>query len=186
MDYLQEAQGHLLPELKKLWDAAGDKTSGTWEEVFGKNVPNPDPTRAQRRNRPPRPAGADLFNHTDEIFMAWNYSRYIGYVAAQGKAEYPLPMYVNTWLVQPSDRGPGDYPSGGPEPLVHDIWHAGGPAIDILAPDIYLPEYARIIRPTPATATPPGIPKPARTPTIAGWPSRNSMPSASPRLESTA
>ena len=27
--------------------------------------------------------------------MAWNYARYIGRVAEAGKAEYPLPMYVN-------------------------------------------------------------------------------------------
>jgi hypothetical protein len=100
----------------------------------------------EARARPRRPAGAELFNHADEIFMAWNYARYIGYVAAQGKKEYPLPMYVNAWLVNPTDQGPGDYPSGGPEPLVHDIWHAGAPAIDILAPDIYLPEYAQIMQ----------------------------------------
>jgi hypothetical protein len=55
-------------------------------------------------------------------------------------------MYCNAWLVNPTDQGPGDYPSGGPEPLVHDIWHAGAPAIDILAPDIYLPDYARIMQ----------------------------------------
>jgi len=42
------------------------------------------------------------------------------------KAELPLPVFTNTWLVQPADKGPGDYPSGGPEPLVIDIWKAGG------------------------------------------------------------
>jgi hypothetical protein len=145
-DYLQAHKDSLRPELKKLWDAAGDKTSGTWEEVFGKNVPNPDPTMPNVPGRPIRPEGTELFNHTDEIFMAWNYSRYIGYVAAAGKAEYPLPMYVNAWIVQPSDRGPGDFPSGCAEPEVHDIWHAGGPVIDILAPDIYLPQYEQILR----------------------------------------
>jgi hypothetical protein len=146
--YLQKNKDHLLPELKKIWDAAGDRTAGTWEDVFGKNVQRPtdDPPVPNSSNRSRRPAGAELFNHTDEIFMAWNYSRYIGYVAAQGKMEYPIPMYVNTWLVQPNDIGAGDYPSGGPEPLVHDIWRAGGPAIDILAPDIYLPDYAGIIK----------------------------------------
>jgi hypothetical protein len=147
-DYLQTNKDHLRPELKKIWDAAGDKTSGTWEQVFGKNVQRPadDLPVPNSPNRSKRPAGAELFNHTDEIFMAWNYSHYIGYVAAQGKKEYSIPMYVNTWLVQPNDIGAGDYPSGGPEPLVHDIWRAGGPAIDILAPDIYLPDFAGIIK----------------------------------------
>ncbi len=143
--YLERNKDNLLPELKKIWVAAGSKTSGAWEEVFGKNVPSPTPPRPDDR-RPRRAAGVDLCNHTDEIFMAWNYARYVGHVAELGKKEYPLPLYVNTWLVQPTDRGPGDYPSGGPEPLVHDIWRAGAPAIDILAPDIYLPEFARIMQ----------------------------------------
>jgi hypothetical protein len=143
--YLQKNKDNLLPELKKIWVAAGSKTAGTWEEVFGKNVPSPTPPRPDDR-RPRRAAGADLCNHTDEIFMAWNYARYVGHVAELGKKEYPLPLYVNAWLVQPTDRGPGDYPSGGPEPLVHDVWRAGAPAIDILAPDIYLPEFAQIMR----------------------------------------
>jgi beta-galactosidase GanA len=33
--YLQKNKDHLLPEMKNIWDAAGDKTSGTWEQVFG-------------------------------------------------------------------------------------------------------------------------------------------------------
>ena len=178
-DYLQQHKDDLLPELKKIWVAAGGKTSGTWEEVFGKNIPSPDRPEIRRRT-PGRPAGAELYNHTDEIFMAWNYSRYIGYVAAQGKKEYPLPMYVNAWLVDPGDHGPGDYPSGGPEPLVHDIWRAGAPAIDILAPDIYQPRLCRNhadLRPQRQPGLQPRNPAGMRT--IAGWPSRNSMPCAS-------
>ena len=27
--------------------------------------------------------------------MAWNYARYVGRVVEAGKAEYPLPMFVN-------------------------------------------------------------------------------------------
>lgn len=148
MDYLGRNKDNLLPELKEIWQAAGNKTGGTWEEVFGRNIQRPadDPPIPNDRNRTLRDADAKLFNHTDEIFMAWNYARYIGYVAAQGKKEYSLPMFVNTWIVQPNDIGPGDYPSGGPEPLVHDIWRAGATAIDILAPDIYLPQYAEIIQ----------------------------------------
>jgi hypothetical protein len=147
-EYLQKNRNNLLPEFKKIWDAAGNKTSGTWEEVFGKNVPRPagSPPVPNSPSRTPRPADAELLTHTDEIFMAWNYASYIGTIAEQGKKEYPLPMYVNTWIVQPNDLGPGDYPSGGPEPLVHDVWRAGAPAIDILAPDIYLPQYPQIIQ----------------------------------------
>jgi hypothetical protein len=147
-DYLRSNSNNLLPEMKKIWNAAGNKTNGTWEEVFGRNIQRPanDLPVPNNRTRQVRKADAELFNHTDEIFMAWHYASYIGYVAAQGKKEYSLPMFVNTWIVQPNDIGPGDYPGGGPEPLVHDIWRAGAPAIDILAPDIYLPQYAEIIQ----------------------------------------
>jgi beta-galactosidase GanA len=121
MDYLQKHKDTLIPELRKRWEAAGFKMSGSWEEVFG--------------------AGAA----TDELFMAWNYGRYVGHVAAAGKAEYPLPMFVNTWLRQgpekPGEDKPGGYPSGGPLPQVLDAWRAGGPAIDILSPDVHVPNY---------------------------------------------
>ncbi|MGB7763190.1 MAG: DUF5597 domain-containing protein [Bryobacteraceae bacterium] len=121
LDYLLKHKDTLIPELRKRWEAAGFKTSGSWEEVFGAGV------------------------ETDEIFMAWNYARYVGHVAAAGKAEYPLPMFVNTWLLQgpdkPTERIPGGYPSGGPLPQVMDAWRAGGPAIDILAPDVHVPNY---------------------------------------------
>jgi beta-galactosidase GanA len=117
MDYLQKNKNTLIPELRKRWEAAGFKTAGSWEEVFG--------------------AGME----TDELFMAWNYACYIGHVAAAGKAEYPLPMYVNAWLRQNANGKPGEYPSGGPLPHVMDAWRAGGPAIDILSPDIYVPNF---------------------------------------------
>jgi hypothetical protein len=120
MDYLQKHKDTLLPETRKLWDAAGGKTSGTWEEVFGKGT------------------GAD------EAFMAWHYARYMNYVTGMGKKELPIPVYVNAWLVQPQDKQPGDYPSGGPQAHNHDFWRAGAPQIDILAPDIYLTNFAEI------------------------------------------
>jgi hypothetical protein len=117
MDYLRAHKTTLRPELKKALDANGDKASGNWTEVFGSGM-------------------------ADEVFMAWNYSHYMNQVTKAGKSEYPVPVFTNTWIVQPEDRGPGDFPSGGPEPHVLDIWRAGGSDIDLNAPDIYLPNFA--------------------------------------------
>lgn len=30
-----------------------------------------------------------------------------------GQAVYPLPVFTNTWSVQPEDKAPGDYPTSG-------------------------------------------------------------------------
>jgi len=121
LDYLAKHKLDLLPEFKQVWDAAGARTSGTWEEVFGEGA------------------------KADEIFMGWNYARYINAVTEAGKKEYAIPMFVNAWIVQPEDKGPGDYPSGGPQDHMHDIWRAGAPQIDLLCPDIYLPDFTGIV-----------------------------------------
>ena len=115
LSYLQKNKDNLTPELKTLWEANGYKTSGNWEEVFGKSLA------------------------TDEIFMAWHYAKYTNEIAAAGKAVYNLPMYVNAALNRPSWK-PGLYPSGGPLPHLMDIWKAAAPSIDMLEPDIYFPE----------------------------------------------
>jgi hypothetical protein len=53
-------------------------------------------------------------------------------------------MYVNCWLGG-EDAKPGNYPSGGPQPRVVDIWKAAapatGPKIDIYAPDLYSSDF---------------------------------------------
>jgi hypothetical protein len=135
LEYLRKHRDTLLPEFRRVWEAAGSRTSGTWEEVFGKSLA------------------------ADEIFMAWNYARYINRVAEAGKAEYRLPMFVNAWIVQPEDKGPGDYPSGGPVDHVHDVWRAGAPLIDILAPDIYLPNFPELVARYSRAANPAFIPE---------------------------
>jgi hypothetical protein len=117
MEYLQKHKDSLLPEFRAVWEAAGFKTSGTWEEVFGKGM------------------------KTDEIFMGWNYARYVDQVAQAGKGEYAIPMFVNAWLPAPTDKGPGDYPSGGPQAHMHDIWRAAAPHLDMLCPDIYMTNF---------------------------------------------
>ncbi len=117
MTHLGKNRDRLSPALKKLWTDAGGKPAGTWTDVFGAT-----------------PA-------TDELFMAWHYARFMGQMAAAGKAAYALPVFTNTWIVQPDDKGPGDYPTGGPQPLTLDVWKAGAPAIDLNSPDIYLPNF---------------------------------------------
>ena len=90
---------------------------GTWREVFGAEA--------------------------DEIFHAWHIARFIDQVAEAGKAEYPLPMLVNAALRGPFNPGqPGQYASGGPTDNVLDVYKAAAPHIDLLAPDIYMPEYS--------------------------------------------
>jgi hypothetical protein len=86
---------------------------GSWKEVFG--------------------------NRADEYFQAWSIARFIGQVAAAGKAEYSLPLYVNAALRDPlTNPMATSYESGGPTDNVIPIWKAAAPAIDLLAPDIYL------------------------------------------------
>ena len=102
----------LRPEMLKALNRPLD-SKGTWKEVFGKDA--------------------------DEYFHAWSIARYIGQVAAAGKKEYPLPLYVNTAIRDPlSNPSASMYESGGSTDNVIPIWKVAAPAIDILAPDIYL------------------------------------------------
>lgn len=116
MKHLEANKDHLIPEFRAAWEKAGRKPSGTWEEVFGPGVA------------------------TEEFFMAWHFGRYTERVAAAGKQEYDLPMFVNAALVRPNYL-PGQYPSAGPLPHLIDVWQAAAPSIDFLAPDIYFPNF---------------------------------------------
>ncbi len=111
-----------------LMRALGKSASGNWAQVFGDDA--------------------------DETFAAWSVSRYINAIAAAGKQELPLPMYVNNWLKSPRafpvTTVPGDdYPSGGPTINMFPVWKAMAPSIDLLAPDIYVPNnenYRKVMR----------------------------------------
>ncbi|NQU87757.1 MAG: DUF5597 domain-containing protein [Mariniphaga sp.] len=117
IDYLEKNKENLVPEFYDVWAGNGFKTSGTWEDVFGKDT------------------------HTDEIFMAWYYSKFTNKVIKAGKEIYPLPMFVNAALNRPG-REPGrGYPSAGPLPHLMDVWKAAGPSIDFLSPDFYNPDF---------------------------------------------
>jgi hypothetical protein len=116
LSYLNAHKESLADGLRSSWERAGWRMAGTWEEVFGSG------------------------DATEEIFMAWHYSVFTGRLADAGKAEYPLPMYVNAALNRPGYR-PGQYPSAGPLPHLFDVWKAGARSIDFLSPDLYFPEY---------------------------------------------
>jgi Domain of unknown function (DUF5597)/Beta-galactosidase len=118
MDYLESHRATLSRYLAAAWKAAGERQSGTWSEVFG--------------------------GMSAEAFSAWYVASYVDAVAAAGKAEYPLPMYCNNWIVNPGNVRAGNWPSGGPTRDVLDIWKVAAPHIDLLAPDIYAPEFLQV------------------------------------------
>jgi beta-galactosidase GanA len=112
--------------------------NATWEDAFGEGI------------------------DAEEMFMADAFSRYVGIVAAAGKAEYPIPHYTNVWLnfddpsvldlqgvplgegtptVAGGGAKAGVYPSGGPVPHTIDLWKLNTPALDFIAPDLYLHDY---------------------------------------------
>ncbi|WP_157801284.1 DUF5597 domain-containing protein [Sphingobium sp. LB126] len=120
MNWLQQHRDSLVPQMKQLWEEQGARTGGTWAEVFGPG------------------------HQAEEIFTAWHYACFADALTRAGKAAYAMPMYVNVALNRPG-RLPGEYPSGGPLPHLIDIWKAGAPAIDFLAPDIYFPNFVDIV-----------------------------------------
>jgi len=114
LDYMAKNRERLVPEFRKQWESTGGKTSGTWREVFG---------------------GEPIAN---EIFMSWYYSQYVDQVVKAGKAEYPIPMFINVDLGEKI----GGYSAGGALPIQLNVWQQGAPSLDIIGPDIYLPNFA--------------------------------------------
>ncbi|MDR2463978.1 MAG: beta-galactosidase, partial [Verrucomicrobiales bacterium] len=109
-DYLTKHSAELLPETRAFWSG---KVGGSWREMFG--------------------AAAE------EIYLAWHLARYQEHVTVAGKAEYPLPMFVNTWIKQHEEET--GYPWGGPNAAMFDIWRAGAPSIELFSLDIYDPDF---------------------------------------------
>ncbi|WP_066517090.1 DUF5597 domain-containing protein [Curtobacterium ammoniigenes] len=99
---------------------------------------------------------------TEERFMAWAFAQYVEQVTAAGKAELPLPMYTNAALIRAGSQ-PGQYPSAGPLPHLADIWRAGAPSLDFIAPDIYFPNFAEWTEAYVETGNPLFIPEALRS-----------------------
>ena len=92
-------------------------------------------------------------DYADEKFMALHYARYVEHLAKAARRIHDMPLYVNA-AMNSRGRKPGEYPSAGPLAHLADIWKAGAPSIDILAPDIYdtgfkswASQYAMPLRP---------------------------------------
>lgn len=97
------------------------KQPGTWKDVFGDDA--------------------------DETFEAWYTAVYIEQVAAAGKAEYRLPLYVNAALRDPMNPGRApSYESGAPTDNNIGLWKIAAPTIDAIAPDIYMAEWAKYMK----------------------------------------
>jgi len=99
--------------------AATQKKPGTWRQVFGGDA--------------------------DEIFQTYHQAKYINEVAAAGKAEFAIPLYINVWVNYPpplipqlQQDMPGiDYPSGGAWQKYVGLWRTLAPSLDVIGPDIY-------------------------------------------------
>ena len=133
-----------------------ENEAGTWgtlrdyspeaQKLFAGPVP-PDVLKAMGK-----PDGAptwqEAFGTEAEVdFHAWAVAKYVGRVAAAGKAVYPLPLYANAALRDPLKPGaPGSYESGGPTDNVIPIWKVAAPAIDIVSPDIYMGDPATYLK----------------------------------------
>lgn len=123
MDHLSANKDRLRPQMQARLARNGNKDAGTWTEVFGPG------------------------EGTDEIFMAWNNARYIDFIAASGRRQLDVPMFVNAAVGNIGRSRPGQYFSGGPLAHLHDVWRAAGDAIAMYSPDLYMPEFVEFFTP---------------------------------------
>lgn len=120
---------HRLPaEFASQFNAAGH----TWKEMFG--------------------------TAADEVFMAWHYGLFANQVAAAGKKEYALPLYMNAQLPAPFERA-GEYPTGGPYPEYQAVYRAAAPSVDFYSPDIYWPDFEQWVERYQAAGNPIFVPE---------------------------
>lgn len=135
-----------------------ENEAGTWgtvrdyspaaQKLFEEAVPDELLSAlALKATAPPRNWQEVFGDDAEEFFHAWSVGRYVGRVAEAGKAVYPLPLYANAALRDPLNPGrPPRYESGGPTDNVIAIWKAAAPALDFLAPDIYMSDSARYLK----------------------------------------
>lgn len=103
-------------------------------------------------------------DEADEMFMAWNYARYVENLAKAARAKLPeTPLYVNA-AMDSRGRKPGQYPSAGPLAKLEKIWKAGAPSIDFISPDLYDPPFKPWFKQYAVKGNPLFIPEIRRSP----------------------
>lgn len=112
------------------------------DKEYSKGVPKElAPTIGVKPGVPWKEA-AEYPDYADEMFMAWNYAKYVEQLAQSAKEKLPkTPLYVNAAL-DSRGRRPGQYPSAGPIARLGNIWKTGAPSIDFISPDLYDPSFA--------------------------------------------
>jgi beta-galactosidase GanA len=117
-DYAPEAVKAFEGQVPADFAAAMKVKPGTWTEAFGAEAEN--------------------------TFQAWSIARYVEQVAKAGKAEYGIPVYLNHSLEDPL-RAPREGRLAWPEMTDHvlNIWKTTAPSLDLIAPDIYMSQYAQ-------------------------------------------
>jgi hypothetical protein len=133
-----------------------ENESGTWQcprdyspeaqKAFESPVPA-EALAAMQKSAQPNSNWTEVFGKDAEpFFHAWFVAKYIGQVAAAGKAVYPIPLYANAAVREPTTPPPQRYEFGGPTDNVFPLWKTAAPAIDILSPDIYQRDTARYLK----------------------------------------
>jgi beta-galactosidase GanA len=117
-DYSAQATKLFEGQVPADFAAAMKVKPGTWTEAFGAEAEN--------------------------TFQTWSIARYVEQVAKAGKAAYDLPLYLNHSLSDPLAKPrEGRLEWAAMTNHVLDIWKATAPSIDLIAPDIYMSQYAQ-------------------------------------------
>ncbi|HEX9200163.1 MAG TPA: DUF5597 domain-containing protein [Acidobacteriaceae bacterium] len=120
-DYAPEAVKAFEGQLPAEFATAMHVKAGTWTEALGAEAEN--------------------------TFQTWSIARYVEQVAKAGKAEYGLPLYLNHSLSDPLQTpAAGRLAWDAKTSHVLDIWKVTAPSLDLVAPDIYMSQYAQYVK----------------------------------------
>lgn len=85
--------------------------------------------------------------HAHEAFSAYYHALYVQQIAKAGKAVYALPMMLNVMIgEQGYEEAGASYSGGAAVGRVLDIYKIVAPDIDLICPDMYIPERERYLR----------------------------------------